>query len=103
MPFSIDALWSVTQPSGDQGCAVSLTTSLSNAGSKADARAYMTEGEIGEITVAVKAMDAPNAPESKVEAGAGAGALASNGVSNGLPMVVAVVGIPSSLEVDDAR
>ena len=32
MPFSIDAVWSVTQPSGDQGCAVSLTTSLSNAG-----------------------------------------------------------------------
>ena len=117
MPFSIDAVWSVTQPSGDQdrGCAVSLSTSLSNAGGKSDTRAYMTEGEIGEITVTVKAMDAPSGAEAQAESGAGehAGveALAESKVevkaeamvSNGLPMVVAIVGIPSSLEVDDAR
>mmetsp|Transcript_17326 Transcript_17326/g.31531 ORF Transcript_17326/g.31531 Transcript_17326/m.31531 type:complete len:126 (+) Transcript_17326:369-746(+) len=47
----------------------------------------MKEGEIGEITLTLRSMEAPDGTDAK----------------EGLPMVVAIVGVPSSLEVDDAR
>jgi hypothetical protein len=114
LPYSIDAGWATSFPDSSRSCAVALSTSLS--------AATLREGEAGELTVTLTVLSPPldreighsnENPKATVAVAAVAAVAAGAGMDGqlppsleeeqGVPMVVAVVGLPGGLEVDEEQ
>jgi hypothetical protein len=109
LPFALDVRWASPRPPSAAGCAIGLRTALSSDS--------LVEGDAGELLVELTAL-APvgGGGGAGGDTGGGAGGGAGGGTGGGgtgggtedtggagLPMTVAVVGLPGGLEVDDER
>jgi len=102
LPFSIDASFATPLPPSGRGCAVSLATSVSAAGGAGGA-GDLHEGDAGELVVELTVVAAPPLGQQAEGGGGGGGGRSESEQALGIPMTVAVVGVPGGLEVDDER